>query len=451
MQTPFESFNLSDITSGDGREIIKETWECQLIDSSNRHMDAQWPNWDRIASSNRSLWRRALTIAFYEREEGLLITPLGRWISRDFGKWQWFLAGDKMTLYQKNERDGWTVFHQQGKQLRYNKFDKQGEAKAEIDERTLIPTTIIHGKNHWRTTGGCECLGKKQQAVGTDGAYRNWLYHKVTSSRSIERLIESIEKGKVITVSDGSFIPQEGIGTAAWIITTEDRKEYIRGVSISPGKKELQSAYRSEILGQLAIHDKLQEMVEEFNITKGGGIIACDGLGALRKSNNKHKDGVNPKHLHCDLLTPTQALLDKSPLCMTPTNVKGHQDDQQMYEELNILAQINVDMDHAAKVLDTEIKNSGLRFDNGAVHPKGFMTVSFENTIVHQDIYSGLYGALADRAIKNHWIEKGRFTEATIEKIDWEANYRAMKLSSIGRRHFVTKWSNEWVAAGKNV
>ena len=90
-----------------------------------------------------------------------------------------------------------------------------------------------------------------------------------------------IRKGTAIAVSDGSYVKELGLGTAAWIIESEDGSQYIRGTCISPGPRTIQSAYRSEAIGLLAIIDYLHTLCDQQNLKEGKCTIACDGITAL--------------------------------------------------------------------------------------------------------------------------------------------------------------------------
>ena len=51
----------------------------------------------------------------------------------------------------------------------------------------------------------------------------------------------------------------------------------------------------------------------------------------------------------------------------------------------------------------------------------------------------------------DHWISKGRFSRTSVDNIDWDGQLRAIKSSTLGRRRFVKKWANEWLATGTNM
>ena len=75
----------------------------------------------------------------------------------------------------------------------------------------------------------------------------------ITHSDSTKDLFNHILNSSAVTVSDGSFFASHSIGSFGWIVTTPDHQEWIKGGSVTPGPSNLQSAFRSEICGQVAI------------------------------------------------------------------------------------------------------------------------------------------------------------------------------------------------------
>ena len=78
------------------------------------------------------------------------------------------------------------------------------------------------------------------------------------------------------TVADGSFKDERG--AAAWWLETKDGKASLSGTSVSPGPPELQSAYRSELIGVLAILETLRILTKDYQITKGHVLLHAMAL-----------------------------------------------------------------------------------------------------------------------------------------------------------------------------
>ena len=70
---------------------------------------------------------------------------------------------------------------------------------------------------------------------------------------STDKLLQHIIQGTSVAVSDGSFFPSHDIGAFGWIITTPSHDQWIKGGDLTPGPRDIQCAYRSELAGQAAI------------------------------------------------------------------------------------------------------------------------------------------------------------------------------------------------------
>jgi len=72
----------------------------------------------------------------------------------------------------------------------------------------------------------------------------------------IVQLITAIAQGKVIVVSDGSFMEQPG--AAVWTIEGTTAHQHIIGTGITPGERKDQSAYWSKLFGLWGIMHSLK-------------------------------------------------------------------------------------------------------------------------------------------------------------------------------------------------
>ena len=67
----------------------------------------------------------------------------------------------------------------------------------------------------------------------------DWFMKNIEASDNTSNLLSSLSHGSAIAVSDGSFFPEEQVGSCAWIIATSDGKEWIRGGGIIPGPPDV--------------------------------------------------------------------------------------------------------------------------------------------------------------------------------------------------------------------
>ena len=316
-------------------------------------------------------------------------------------------------------------------------------------------TTINVNNEYLFSEGEAKQLTIKEHSESEEsmeGSYKKWLYYEVSRSVDIKELISDIRNGRAIAVSDGSYKKEWKKGTAAWRLESEKGNQYIQGTVISPGHPEMQSAYRSELVGQMAILDKMKEICIKYRITDGSILIGCDGITALQKANEGSPEFCSPNHKHSDILSAMNKINRSIPITINPVHVKGHQDDSCEYNELDRLAQINVDMDWKAKELLSQIyKDREINFEDYDLHPLSFQVIYVHNKPIYHRVKEEVHRHITEKKIIDHWIKKGRLTKETEEMVDWESNGRAMKSSTINRRRFVTKWGNEWLGTGKNM
>lgn len=154
-----------------------------------------------------------------------------------------------------------------------------------------------------------------------------------------------------MAVSDGSYIDRTKVGVASWIIKRKDRSEYVRGLCIVPGPKKVQSAYRSKLVGLLAIMDKIFQWSSSHGIEDGGCKLACDGVSALNMAATSQQDSVNANSKHVDIISSMSRIQARTKIRYHPVHVKGHADDAKTHGNLSHLEKMNVSMDFYAKQL----------------------------------------------------------------------------------------------------
>ena len=66
---------------------------------------------------------------------------------------------------------------------------------------------------------------------------------------TLEHTIRLIESGEAIIVADGSFLPHNGIATAAWVLAGNAGPIEATGYSCLPDGNYMNDAYRAELFG----------------------------------------------------------------------------------------------------------------------------------------------------------------------------------------------------------
>ena len=148
--------------------------------------------------------------------------------------------------------------------------------------RTATPTTIREvGIASIVAEGTANTNASTKKAPNIYGT--NWLQLQKHQEGSMSDIVRALEIGEAIGVSDGSYSEKNGKGAAAWIITNPNKTTYVTASAISPGVNKIQSAYRSELIGILALLEELKAICNHWNIKKGRCSIFCDELLALKR------------------------------------------------------------------------------------------------------------------------------------------------------------------------
>jgi hypothetical protein len=244
-------------------------------------------------------------------------------------------------------------------------------------------------------------------------------------------------------VSDGSF--KDGFGTAAFILAdAEDPQLCIRGRVVTPGNRKDQNAYRSELAGIYAMTVLQWALSKFFGITTGTIEVACDGKSALQQA-QWPEDFINTNYPHYDLILAIRSVRLLTKWQWSWRHVKGHQDDTAT--ELDFWAQMNVDMDTAAKQhwADTHL----------AVIPSQRIwgepwSIWLGLSKITSTLSRTLYEHCSSQPAEDYWRSKSRIG-TNFDRIDWEIIGGAMKQVPLSRQIWISKHVTGFCATGNNM
>ncbi len=452
-------FSLAEITTGDGRH-----WHRDAIDGKRRITQTReqlnWPRWERPRETYWTTWRRALKrLCIGNSVYGRLRNTLGQWYYNMSDTWKWYIQGDEEKLWEKTNDNQWLCHNRLGRHTRQKRFKleiSRNQPAPNVHE--IFPTTVLVKPTELNTEGdniwipNAPTLPLFHQAPTNNNYKQQWLHFSVTQSSSIDKIIRELRQGKgVICVSDGSYRESTGKGTAAWIIECSDRTQFIKGISLVPGPKDINNSYRSESVGILAILEQLHIICQRYNIQNGGCIVGCDGIEALKQSTHGHTEWVVLTSKQVDILSACTKLVKHLPLRITARHVKGHQDDHTTIEKLDRMSQLNIKMDTSAKHGLDLFEKSQVNLDIYESHPFSFTPVYFKNnTPIYHDFKNYSYEIIMKQKLHEYWISRNRYTENTQSLICWTAVNQATNNTTLGRRRFIAKWSSGAIAVGKN-
>jgi hypothetical protein len=166
----------------------------------------------------------------------------------------------------------------------------------------------------------------------------------VNNGRSIAA---AIIRGLARAVSDGSF--KNAMGTSASILFYSKATNPNRIISFNsvPGKREEQSAYRSELAGVSGSLSLIAAVCTVHDIHTGSITIGLDGEQAMISAWEDWP--LSPAQPDYDLLTDIRAKVRGLPIKVHWKWIKGHEDDGPSHDSLDEWAQANIYMDSLAK------------------------------------------------------------------------------------------------------
>ena len=442
--------HLSEIASADGRRIqdrflgspTKPPSPTSLV---QRRYD--WPPQPPPPKNWWNIWRKALKSCFLTNSN-TLIEPLGSWYASDpADKWDWFLTEDQDKLWLQQPDGQWQQFQRtrlrSHRSLRFDAHGSRSNQAPSID--SLHRTTVKIQRNSIDAVAATareipmqtrELLDAKSRFVHflKQEADSAWTTSTISMSASIDNLVEDFRTGTIISVSDGSYLPEEDVGAMEWIIQNKMGTEYIRGGGMIPGGP--QSAYRSELGGifglTLAFYALWQSHRSSSTI-----LIACDGLGALKKSLAYPATKLTTNCLHFDMISSIMRYWELMETRQYPVHVLGHQDDHST--ELTRLEQMNVEMDAFAKA---RAKQHVQRNDSlpPGTFAKGFVGVKIRGRPITCTLAKTLLEECTIPALHRYWLNKCQLPPEEEASIDWTAFGSAFSSTPRHRQHFVIKW-----------
>ena len=281
---------LSELTTADGRSL---TAAALRGEPSGHFKEAyNWPRTRRPGPSHWALWRSILSQAVlrpYSRRR-LLLQPLGQWTD-SLDRWNWLLSRTESILFHRTS-DTWELFRPIN--ARSNRTFRKGphqswtgalpndvqRTSVELHPRTGYVTVTGTGTS---PTSNCGILHIWRDLAEEMDDDFGWVPEYISIEGDEQVLLDALEKGKLRMVSDGSFKQQ--VGTAAVQLRTRRGGHTIWIKCRTPGKREDQSAYRSELIGLLAgilVTSWLRLRLQ--TIKKPRVRVACDGIAALRRA-----------------------------------------------------------------------------------------------------------------------------------------------------------------------
>ena len=264
----------------------------------------------------------------------------------------------------------------------------------------------------------------------------------------------AIAEGTARVVSDGSYLEEKELGTASFVLESQQQNGKIIGTIVTPGTRSDILSYRAELSGILATIRFVNALCQEFQVNTGAVLLGCDSLGAL-DSIHFHQEWqiVKSKEKHFDVLTSILHSLKHSNIKWKLKHVKGHQDDHLTYHKLNRLAQLNAQTDkYAKKRLSSEVSHLNEARSLHLPYDHCMITWTDQEGVTHRvsnNLTKTLHTFISQRRLRDYWIHKQKFPASFEKHLDWPVIHKSFKALKVHRHQQVSKWLTGFCGVGK--
>ena len=447
---------LSDISTSDGSRINEE-FLCDREQFDGRRNDYLWPVKHDGNKSDWLEWRKFMEFVFDGGNLTLAI-PLNTWnISTEeewLTHWDWFVDENMTFLYRQVGEDTWQrhvrLTARRGRNFNLAFLRIEGRPEGVLQRASVTGTvhawTVINTSTRFRLIdesyrGAPTSLGD----ISFKPQRLKWFMSHLSSSPRTDRLLYHLLHGTALAVSDGSYFPLHKVGACAWVIATPDGSQWISGGGLVPGTKEDQSAYRSELAGQVGIAAFLESLMLDDRLDLSITTL-CDGISALRKVLTS-MDQLRSNSKHVDLVSILAHLWKDNQFSCEIEHVYGHQDDGT--RNLTVKEILNCRMDKFAKQIARAyiVRPRHLRYDTTTL---GVGSIVCRGKVITTRIQKSLYESIL------HWEMMDPLGDIlgvdgdTLDSVvSWASYRRARKMIGSNRRHFITKWISGNMATGR--
>ena len=456
-------YALSDIATGDGLRFTQESWLC-LRDSSRRTR-LVWPNQPRPNEKTRKLWRQAIKLAFPRNAQSRFIEPLGRWTdlpSRELCTW--FFFEPTSSTYKRFGAE-WRKYTRTTQRGQLGQFPSlRYECNAMSLPLHSVRATVEQVNNTLRLTGWAEDIRtlrntnvplsfKYQQSVGKAIVNMKTDYQYINCTE--EDIVRHISQEELSVVSDGSFLSEAELSTAAWVIAIS-RNQYKIGRHWVTGNDTDHCSHRAELSGLLGGILDINTICVNHEILEGNARFFCDGLGAVNMvSYIRHK--LSPSHSHFDIIHSLFQAIQRSPIKWTFHHVYGHQDDNIDVHDLSDESFYNTLADeHAKRKLSEIMAIPNYQTERPFLLPYRLCTIHYttmDGSVIslNSKFSHTLINLIATDRIHTYWREKGVHPSHTRYGFSRKIAGKAMVRLSGNQRRWVSKWCTGICGSGVNL
>ena len=220
-------FMISDMTTGCGKKITSEAWNCQRNDFNSTD-SLLWPNTPPPSSKMVKVWQNTIHLVLCRERKMHLDTQLGKWIGLP-KTWRWFVDEDSRLWQRVGEKYYQHVRTQESH--RRSLYSTQASSTPDLvtNVTTKYPTVITKIADELAPTGYVAVVDATGTDPGSVQTYHQWLQFDIEMHQDLASLRQALTAGQAKAVCDGSFHSSTNLGAAAWVITDANFQPIIRG------------------------------------------------------------------------------------------------------------------------------------------------------------------------------------------------------------------------------
>ena len=249
------------------------------------------------------------------------------------------------------------------------------------------------------------------------------------------------EAERIVAVSDSAMDPATGEATFNWRITTWTKSGLIEKSSFVNGNTNHMTSYRGELYG---IND-LIKFLGDPKLCNKHVTISCNNEAAVNKLSPTYFELSDLDQAESDLIRNSRQMLS------TFRNyeiiwTRGHQDDNTPFEDLPLLAQLNVECDQAAK----RHLREGLRPSQPPkITPGSRAALVLNNNIVTTNLEEQINDAIHRPRLMEYVANKFEWTDhQTLHEVNWRTIGRAKKPLKLHESIRISKMLFGWLNVG---
>ena len=433
--------NLSDISTGDGKHINY----CAIhhIKNPDYVSTYKWPNQVKPPKKDWEMWNQALVQVWSKNEQHELDQPLGEYflLPKHTLPWQYHPPSD--TLYYKISTLSYNMYKKSTSRRRNNTghlytlhsstFILPPKTSPALVNR-LQPKIVL--LEHIITT-----VNDYQQIEEVD-KHIKLFFDQVSFPNDPSNLIQHIELGTAIAVTDASVSPDTGIGASSFIITTPDLQCACTGSHGVPKGSQIMDSYRAELYGIFSTLLALSRFIKIHNIHSGSITIACDNKASLEHAFSYEERAAITQSSH-DILWAIHDIRIDIPIQFIAQHVKGHQD--RTNKPLTLLEKLNCYVDIKAGEYRECIEGS-TTYEYSDIHWFSNWHCSIDGQKITSSLESTIKTKMHTTQIQQYLIHNKGYSPKAFTMIDWSSIEKAATTLTIHRQIWLTKFVSGFCA-----